>query len=288
MKMALPTFFVIGAPKAGTTSLHQYLDRHSQIQMSAVKEPRFFAGPENGIPYPPDRVETLAEYEALFDPTAEVRGESSTDYATFPRRQGVPERIKAMVPEAKFVYLVRDPIARTVSHYKMSAALLGERRSLTDALGDLSDLRSPYISPSLYATQLELYLRHFPQERILVLDQADLQGDRQATLAETLAFLGVEETIDSAALEDELLTSAAWRSYPTGYAEFIARFVAPRFRWVPPRLRRGVRSSLERLLWRPLDAELPAQVRSRLEDLYAPEVARLRDLTGKGFSSWTV
>ena len=130
--MALPTFFVIGAPKAGTTSLHTYLDAHPQIQMSAVKEPRFYAGPDNGIAYPPDHVADPAAYEALFDPAFPVRGESSTDYATHPRRTGVPERIKAAVPEARFVYMVRDPIARTVSHHRMTTALLGERLNETN------------------------------------------------------------------------------------------------------------------------------------------------------------
>ena len=286
--MALPTFFVIGAPKAGTTSLHSYLDAHPQIQMSAVKEPRFFAGPENGIPYPPDRVGAREAYEALFDPSAEVRGESSTDYATNPRRQGVPERIKELVPEALFVYLVRDPIARTVSHFKMTTALLGERRTLPEALGDLSDLRSPYISPSLYAMQLEIYLRTFPQERILVIDQADLQVDRRATLSHIFDFLSVDRTVPLEGCEEEHLDSSAWRTYPNGYAEFVARHVAPRFRWVPRGLRRSVRRSVERVLWRPVDTSLDNELRKRLADLYAPDVARLRSLTGKEFPSWSL
>lgn len=286
--MALPTFFVIGAAKAGTTSLHSYLDRHPQIQMSKVKEPRFFAEPEDGTPYHQDHVTTLAAYEDLFDAGVDVRGESSTDYATYPRRQGVPERIEAMVPDARFVYLVRDPVARTVSHYKMTAALLGEKRSLVEALGDLSNMYSPYISPSLYASQLELFLRRVPQERILVLDQADLQADRQATLKEVCRFLSVDDGLDLFGLDEELLSSGEWRSYPAGYADFIARFVAPRFRWVPRGFRRSLRSSVERVLWRPLETDLPDDLRSRLEELYAPEAARLRELTGKAFPSWSV
>lgn len=286
--MALPTFFVIGAPKAGTTSLHNYLAAHPQIQMSAVKEPRFFAGPEDGIPYPPDHVGSLAAYEALFDPTAEVRGESSTDYATHPRRQGVPERIKELVPEARFIYLVRDPIERTVSHFKMTTALLGERRPLAEALGDLTDLRSPYLSPSLYATQLERYLGSFSPERILVIDQADLQVERRATLSRIFAFLSVEDTAALAGVAEEHLSSGEWRAYPSGYAGFIARHVAPRAQWIPRGLRQSARRSVERVLWRPLDTSLDDDLRGRLEDLYAPEVARLCQLTGMEFPTWSV
>jgi hypothetical protein len=286
--MALPTFFVIGAPKAGTTSLHSYLDAHPQIQMSAVKEPRFFAGPDNGIAYPADHVASLPDYEALFDPRFAVRGESSTDYATHPRRTGVPARIKEAVPGARFVYMVRDPVARTLSHHRMTTALLGERRPLEMALGDLTDLMTPYISPSLYATQLELYLEHFPAERVLVVDQADLQADRAGTLREIHRFLGVEEAAEAAAGEEELLSSGEWRAYPSGYAEFVARHVAPRFRWVPKGLRRGVRSRVERVLWKPVKTELSPPMRERLRELYAPEAARLRELTGKEFATWSV
>lgn len=286
--MALPTFFVIGAPKAGTTSLHTYLDSHPQIQMSAVKEPRYFGGPENGIAYPADHVGSRETYEALFDPAFAVRGESSTDYATHPRRTGVPARIKAEVPEARFVYMVRDPVARTLSHHRMTTALLGERRPLEMALGDPLDLMTPYVSPSLYATQLELYLEHFPAERILVVDQADLQADRAGTLRQIHRFLGVEEEAAAAAGEEELLSSSEWRAYPSGYAEFVARHVAPRFQWVPKGFRRGVRSKVEGVLWKSVESELSPPMRERLQDLYAPEVARLRELTGKEFATWSV
>src|SRR3954471_20731855 len=175
--MALPTFFIIGAPKAGTTSLHHYLDQHPEIQMSAVKEPQFFSGPPDGIPYRMGRIEDLSRYEELFDKAVRVRGEATAEYAVSPRRAGVPERIGEMVPEAKFVYLVRNPVARTLSNYKMMVALKGERRSLREALGDFSVLRPLSTAPSLYAAQLELYLQRFPEDRILVLDQAQLRAD---------------------------------------------------------------------------------------------------------------
>lgn len=287
--MTLPTFFIIGAPKAGTTSLHHYLDQHPGIQMSAIKEPRFFALPENGEAQLPGRVATLAEYEALFDPAIAVRGESSTDYAAHPRREGAPERIKALVPEARFIYLVRDPIERSVSHYRMAAALMGETRPLGEALRDaLADPASRYIAPSLYATQLELYLRHFPAERILVVDQAQLLAERRATLGEVFSFLAVADEIDAAALAEEKLSSAGWRAAPAGYAGFVGRVVTPRVRWVPRGLRRSVRGALERTLWRPIDASLDDELRARLEQLYAPEAERLRQLTGGRFASWAV
>jgi hypothetical protein len=287
--VALPTFFVIGAAKAGTTSLHHYLDQHPQIQMSANKEPNFFAGPENGIPYPPGRVERRDAYEQLFDSEVEARGEASTDYTTHPRRQGVPERIEGLVPNAKFIYLVRDPIARTISHYQMRVAFLGERRSLPEALGDLSDRRSPYTCASLYASQLEIYLRHFPDERVLVVDQADLRDDRRSTLREIFAFLGVEEAVDSARFDEELLSNDGWRAYSPRYARFVTRTVSPLTTWVSPDLRKSVRRRVERILWPPLqEGVLDAEWRARLRDLYVGEIERLRALTGKQFATWSI
>lgn len=292
--MALPTFFIIGAAKSGTTSLHYYLDQHPQIQMSGHKEPNFFSGPEKGVPYPWGRVSRLEEYEELFDPTVGVRGESSTGYASHPRRQGVPERIKELVPEAKFIYLVRDPIARTVSQYQHRVAVEGERRSLQEALGDLSDPYSICICPSLYASQLALYLRHFPQERLLVIDQAALLADRRSTLRQVFNFLSVDDVVDSMSLNEEFNTSRERRIYPLAYARLHyvrlrgADVPAP-LRWIPRRVRRPLRRSVERFLLSPLETPtLDAELRARLEELYVVEVERLRALTGKTFPTWSI
>ncbi len=287
--MALPTFFIIGAPKAGTTSLHLYLDRHPEIQMSANKEPRFFAGPEDGVPYAPGRVTGLADYEALFDPVVAVRGEASTDYAVHPRRRGVPARIKELVPGARFVYLVRDPVARTISHYRMRAAFLGERRPIEQALGDFGDRHSPYIWPSLYASQLERYLEHFPQERVLVIDQADLLADRRTTLDEVFSFLSVEASAGSLRVDEQLSDSSEWRAYSPSYSRFLDRFVVPCAQWIPPRVRRAARRAVESRIWPALETPaLGERLLEQLNELYRPEAERLRALTGKTFATWGV
>jgi hypothetical protein len=287
--MALPTFFIIGAAKSGTTSLHYYLDQHVEIQMSANKEPNFFAGPENGIPYPARRISRLDEYERLFDPAVGVRGEASPGYTNYPRRQGVPERIKDLVPQAKFIYLVRDPIARTVSHYQHLVSIGEEHRSLQDALSDLANPYLPLICHSRYASQLELYLSHFPQERMLVIDQADLLADRRSTLRKIFAFLSVDDTFASTQFDQELFKSSERRALPSGYGRFVERVVAPTVQWVPKRTRRSLRRSVERMLWPPLQTPtLDENLRASLRELYAGEVERLRALTGQGFPTWSM
>lgn len=287
--MSLPNFFIIGAAKSGTTSLHGYLDQHPQIQMSSKKEPNFFSGPENGFPYTFGRIDDQARYERMFNLDVAMRGESSPSYTEYPRRKGVPERIKDLVPAAKFIYLVRDPIERTVSHHQHRVSNGGEQRTLREALGDLSDPYSPTICPSLYASQLELYLGHFPQERLLVIDQADLLADRRATVREVLSFLEVDDRFESSLYDDEMNKSSERRTYPHGLARFIGRTVKPRVRWVPPRVRKSLRRSMERALLPPLEpAVLDDELRARLTDRYSGEVKRLRELTGKAFPTWSV
>jgi len=288
--VSLPNFFIIGAAKAGTSSLHHYLGRHEEIQMSAIKEPNFFSGSANGIPFPIGKVVSdRDEYEALFDPGFAVRGEASVGYTNHPRRSGVPERIEAMVPGAKFVYLVRDPVARTVSHYRYRVAMEGERRSIGEALGDLSDPWCVYRGPSLYATQLDLYLERFPQKRILVVDQADLLGERAATLGRIFAFLGVDATVDPAAFEEELNTGEGNRAYPLAYVRLRKGLAASPLRVLPRGLKRRLRGSLERVAWSEVPpATLDDDLRGSLEELFEPEARRLRALTGESFPTWSI
>ncbi len=286
--MALPTFFIIGAAKAGTTSLHYYLDQHPEVQMSATKEPHFFSGPENGVPYAMQRVSRLEDYERLFDPAFGVRGEASPSYSESPRRPGVPERIKERVPNAKLVYLVRDPVARTVSHYQHSVASGNQRRPLEEALEDLSD-HSYLICQSLYARQLELYLSQFPQESVLVVDQAELLANRDATLRQVFSFLEVDRDFTSPDFDRELWTTHDRRASPPGHDRFIKRFVAPAAEWIPADFKQGIRRSFERAFWPPLPpAKLDSESRSKLEDRFAGDVERLRALTGQAFPTWSV
>ena len=287
--MSLPNLFVIGAAKAGTTSLHFYLDQHPEVQMSAVKEPNFFSGPPAGNGYPLGRVERLADYEALFDERFPLRGEASVGYSNFPRRQGVPAAIRELVPDARFVYLVRDPVPRVVSQYQYRVAMEGERRPLGEALADLDDPFSVYLCPGRYASQLELYLREFDRDRILVVDHADLLADRAATLESIFSFLDVAPTPHLAAFDRKLNTEDEKRAFSSSWVQRRERLKSSPLRLLPPGVRRGLRRSVERVFWKPLPpAELDDDLRLRLQETFAPEAARLRELTGMAFASWGV
>jgi hypothetical protein len=275
----LPTFFVIGAAKAGTTSLHLYLGEHPDIEMSRVKEPQIFAGA--------DCAERLAEYDGLFPGEAPQRGESSAVYSQHPRWPGVPERIAEHVPDARFVYLVRDPVERAIAHWAQHVADRKEERSLEDALADWERPDSLYLCPSRYATQLGRYLECFESERILVVDQRDLLEDRVATVARVLGFLGVDSSFRSPRFAEEMNPGAEKRA-DTGFGERLRAtpgFERARRLPLPDPVRRGLRGLVSKPVQR---EELDPVLRERIERSLRDEVARLREHTGQAFASWSV
>ena len=124
--MTMPNFLIVGAAKAGTSSLYYYLDQHPQVFMSSIKEPRFFA-PELYTDYIKDPYRSgakehrstpmsLEEYQSLFDAvTDEVAiGEASTEYLYVPK---TPERIKQLIPDVRLIMVLRDPAERAFSAF---------------------------------------------------------------------------------------------------------------------------------------------------------------------------
>ncbi len=116
----LPNLIVIGSQKCGTSGLHYYLGLHPEISMSTPKELDFFIAERN---YPLG----LDWYRSQFDPQAKVRGESSPNYTAYPQHVGVPERMHSIVPEARLLYMVRDPIDRIAAHWVHNFAKRRER-----------------------------------------------------------------------------------------------------------------------------------------------------------------
>jgi hypothetical protein len=286
----LPNFFVIGAAKCGTTSLALYLAQHREIHLSPVNEPRFFAAPDPRRPFPGRRIGELAEYEALFASNAPLRGEVCGAYSQHPWRPGVARRIHELVPQARFLYLVGDPIRRVESHYVQTVAEEGETRPIAEALGEIEDPMHPAICPGRYAQQLDQYLAVFGQERVLVVDQDDLLARRRETLSTIFAFLGADPAYDSPAFEQTLNRSAEHRRLSHGlYGRLRASRLRSALRPLPAPLRAQVLDPLRRLLARQIVRQaVDEPLRTRLEAHFEPEVARLRELTGKPFAGWSI
>jgi hypothetical protein len=179
-------FVVIGAMKCATTSIHRALASHPSVAVPRRKELDVFSDP--AAPDDPERLR--AAYERRFRGCdAPVVGEASPSYAMAPLVPGVPARMAAAVPDARLVYCVRDPIERMRSQYRHEVLRSRERRPADRALGDAA-----YLVPSLYGTQLEGYLEHFPGEQVAVVSTAHLRADPGAVLGPLLTFLGLDPT----------------------------------------------------------------------------------------------
>jgi hypothetical protein len=180
-----PNLFIIGAMKSGTTSLHEYLDTHPQIAMSETKEPGYF-------------VEELslakgeAWYLSLFnqDDRFRYRGESSTHYTKLPVYRGVADRLHRFNPDARLIYIMRDPFERLVSHYWHNVRDVvhgGELRPLLKAVKERPD----YLAFSDYAMQLAPYLDRFGRQALYTLTFEALIDDPQREFDRLCQWLGL-------------------------------------------------------------------------------------------------
>lgn len=276
----LPDLLLIGAAKCGTTSLHAYLDQHPDVAMAELKELRFFQDP--------DGARWQSWYEAQFDPTARVVGESSTMYTRSPALPGCAERMAALVADARLIYMVRDPIDRAIASYQEERFQELEPRSIEAAFADLDDPYNPYVSASRYHEQLQSYRSHFSDEQILVLPLADLERDPEATMSRVFAFIGVDDTI-RVGTDSRLNVGAAKYEYPGLAGRLRRSAVGAAVRRLPPGPREALQSRARRLLSRPLERPvLDAELRERLRDALAPDAARLRALTGLDLADWSV
>ena len=216
-RLDLPSFLVIGAMKSGTTALYSLLCSHPHIRMSSIKEPHFFNSPDvfggtwnHGLEW----------YLSLFPPGPGVRGEASTGYTKFPRDAAVVDRIHETLPQARFVYLVRNPIDRALSHYLHSVLDGLEERPIHRALLELA--KGYYVTTGLYALQLAQYLRWYPRERFCILVSESFWRDRAAGLRHLHRFLGVDEILP------ETFPTEKRRSTERRLRSFLGRSTAPR------------------------------------------------------------
>lgn len=285
----LPDFIVIGAMKAGTTSLYHYLRDHDQVFMPTIKELDFFVAEANwfrGIDW--YRHQFSAAGDAL------ACGEASTTYTQYPTHDGVPERIASLLPDVRLIYVVRDPVVRIRSHYQ-HLVLTGVEKSPPE----VAVLKNPlYLDCSRYAMQLEQYLEHFRREQILIVTSEALRTDRRATVQRVYEFLGVASDRLPEALDTEFYRTAQRPTYPP--VVLWARRFATRHMLQAP-LARGIAQTM--LARRAPDGDVRATpgcsaemtagdqvlapaLRRQLADRLCDDVARLRRYMPADFDGW--
>jgi len=276
----LPDVIGIGAEKCGTTSLHYYLKAHPDVGVQRVKEMRFFI--ETGGTWH----KGVDWYVQQFPRDAGTLMEShGGGYTAYPRHRGVPERIHSVVPDARFIYLVREPIERLISRWVHNYSNNDEHRDVDSALLDLEDVE--YVPQSLYFTQLERYLSVFDASRFLIVDQGDLLRERRATLATVFSFLGVDGDYDSAEF-DVIRHPSGSKRRNSGLGMLIHRVFGGR---IFNRLHGPHRHWFKKILYTPVSQkidrpQLAPETRDRLREVFAGDVRKLEEFTGRRFSGW--
>jgi len=222
-------------------------------------------------------------YAAQFDGSAKIRGDTSPRYTNDPLDPGVAERMADVLPTAKLLYIVRDPVERIVSHYTHYLAAGYENRDLSEALEGLDQDPSinPYLCRSLYHQQLKPYLRRYAKSQIHVLYYEDLRDRPRDALAKVFAFLGVAPMPDNSSVERIYhQTSSKRRLTPFG------KRVDGWLKRPLSRLSQDARVEVVETLTRPFSAavvrpEVSADLETRLRNALSEDGRKLEAFVGR-------
>jgi Sulfotransferase domain len=196
-KAPLVNFVIAGVQKGGTTALYEYLAAMGDVALSGVKETHFFDDETRDWARP-----DYDAYHALFDkPGGRPCGEATPIYSYWP---GSLERICAYNPAMKLILVLRDPVARAWSHWRMEYARGAERQPFAWCIreGRMRLFEEQpwgvhrefsYVERGFYGEQVERLMGLFPREQVLILRSEALHADPAAPLAEVRAFLGLPE-----------------------------------------------------------------------------------------------
>jgi len=274
--MTLPNFLIIGAAKAGTTSLYHYLRQHPDVYMSPVKEPRYFWS--EGLAEGRLEIVSREGYERLFDDVTSERavGEATTHYLNSP---SAPGRIAAELHDVRLVVSLRNPADRAYSSY------LGRLQGGEEQCGVEEAMRpgSYYLQSSLYYPNLSRYFERFPRSRIKVLLFDELAANPRAVMQDLYEFLGVDPTfdVDVATLHNR---AAVPRSIVAN--RIVVRTGLFVHRLLPPSMRdTGITGRIQRLFLRRPEPLSPA-IRRQLLEQFRDDIGKTSALIGRPLSHW--
>ena len=284
-------FFIVGAPKSGTTSLYHYLNEHPEISMSSQKEPDYFSDADiqnEGMYYGKNRIDTIKKYHSLFDNNSEskLKGEASVSYLFY---KNIPQKIKTYNTDSKIIIMLRNPIDRAFSHYLMDYRL----GLVSDSFEDIIEQKSvhkdaklfyqQYIELSEYANQVKRYLDVFDRREILFIEYEYLKMDVLGIVKKTYLFLGVNQ-----AYEPDVNKKHNTYTMPkNSVIRFIYSFVILRnilAFFFSKNLVNRIRAALFKNDKKPV---LLDETRNRLKKFFTKDINTLGEMLNKDFSRWT-
>ena len=202
--------FIVGAPKAGTTSLHYYLSQHANVSMSSVKEPNYFSSKEvKSLFYNSKCIEDSIEYHKLFSNEKKlIRGEASVSYLFY---KEVPKRIYEYNPNSKILIMLRKPTERTISHYLMDYRLGFCSKKLDDILANPDvhhQFFQQYIELGNYYSQVKEYFKIFGEEQIMIILYDDFKLNTSEVMSKVYNFLKISNNQINYKIKNQFLSSS--------------------------------------------------------------------------------
>lgn len=300
MPSSLPDFLIIGAARAGTTSLYQYIRQHPQIFLPRNKEPMFFAledevpafsGPGDDKEINRKSVTSLQEYRKLFSGVdgEKVVGEASALYLYSPV---AVERIQSHVPDVKLIAILRNPVERAYSSYLYT--IRDRRETIRDFASALASESARidngwehiwhYKMMGFYGRQLQRYYSCFDKGQIKVFLYEDLQEKPLEMVKEVFEFLGVDAEFKpdlSLQYNQGGVPKKAWLNKFLTQPSRIKTLIKP---MMPARMMRLYTEVKHKNLEKPI---LEQSVREGLIEEYKSDIELLQDLLGRDLSAWT-
>lgn len=305
--MLMPNFFIIGATKSGTTSLHHYLQQHPDIYLSTDKEPHYFALTReevNALSGPDVElrrgmyITDIHKYAALFEPAKGVQaiGEASAMYLYYPN---APLRIATQLPEAKLIAVLRNPVERAYSaylhklrdglevHTEFGKALLDEPKRIAENWTPLWYYREL----GFYYKQLKRYYDLFNPMQLRVYLYDDFKAAPLAVVKDIYGFLGVDDSFIPDMREKRNVSGIPRNRFIYQAHQFLKRESVLKTK-INSLLPEAIRIAVKRIvlnrvvnknLHKPL---LSAELHQQLLDDYYEDILQLQGLIGRDLSHW--
>lgn len=293
-----PDFFIVGAPKCGTTAMNGYLRQHPQVFMPERKDITYFGIDLN---FSRTRI-SFEEYLSLFrNANGATRiGETSVWYLYSKK---AAEEIKSFAPAARIIVMLRNPVDMLYAQHSQFLYNCNEDiRSFESALEAEADRRRGerippqahfveglfYRETAKFAEQVERYFEVFGREKVHVIIFDDFKSDTTRAYAETLAFLGVDESFRPTIKiinSNKVLRSRRLQQFLVAPPRLFVQVS----RWITPdRLRGRIFMQLRKLNMRKEERlALDPLLRKRLQAELETEVKKLSTLLGRDLSSWS-
>lgn len=273
--------FIVGAPKAGTSSLHFYLNQHPQVCMSSVKEPNFFSAKEvENLYYNSDIVSSTKDYNSLFESDLKIKGESSVSYLYYHQ---VARRIYEYNNDAKIIIMLRNPTFRLFSHYLMDKRLgfcSVSLKEIYDNRGTHSLFFQQFFSLGNYSEQIKKYQEVFDKSQILILLYDDLKLDTKLVVERVFSFLDVEKKDVDLQVKNQMLVPTNGLLSVIYKFRFIRKFLRFLF---PSQLIKSIKKTFFNS--KNIDKLSPSELKM-ISNYYEDEISNLELLINTDLSSW--